>query len=112
VEYVFARAADAEPRVEVRRGVSVAGPVAAPLDGRPHVTGVRTHGGEELRADLVVEATGRGSKLPQWLAAAGSEPVPEEVEDGGSITTRASSAATRCRRCGRPSCRRSPRSRC
>ena len=85
VEYVFGRAAATEPRVDVRRGVAVAGLVAAPVDGRPHVTGVRTVAGEELRADLVVEATGRGSKLPQWLAAAGSEPVSEEAADGGFI---------------------------
>jgi 2-polyprenyl-6-methoxyphenol hydroxylase-like FAD-dependent oxidoreductase len=31
-----------------------------------------------LEADLVVDATGRGSKLPRWLEALGVAPVPEE----------------------------------
>ena len=33
--------------------------------------GVRTDGGDELAADLVVDAMGRGSRLPRLLAAAG-----------------------------------------
>src|SRR5690242_12491883 len=41
------------------------------------VTGVRA-GGEDLPADLVVDATGRGSHSPQWLEAIGYEKAPEE----------------------------------
>ena len=52
-------------RIPVRRGVSVValltGPSAA--KGIPHVTGVRTIDGEEVFADLVVDAIGRRSKL-------------------------------------------------
>jgi len=48
---------------------------------RLHVTGVRaTPKGEvpeEIAADLVVDASGRGSKAPSWLAALGL-PAPEE----------------------------------
>jgi len=41
------------------------------------VTGVRA-AGEDLTADLVVDATGRGSHSPQWLEAIGYEKAPEE----------------------------------
>ncbi len=52
------------------------------------VAGVRV-GGEVIEADLVVEATGRGSHSPAWLEAAGYEkPVEERVEVGIAYTTR------------------------
>jgi hypothetical protein len=51
----------------------------------PHVVGVRTESGEELRADLVVDATGRRSPLPRWLEAAGAAPLHEEAEDSGFV---------------------------
>ncbi len=55
---------------EVRRGVAVAalrtGRDAA--DGVPHVVGVRTDAGEDVAADLVVDATGRRSSLPSLLS--------------------------------------------
>jgi 2-polyprenyl-6-methoxyphenol hydroxylase-like FAD-dependent oxidoreductase len=87
LERVFARAAEAEPHVEVRRGVGVTGVLTGPSagDGALHVDGVRTAAGEELRADLVVDAMGRGSKLPAWLLAAGAAPVHEEAADSGFI---------------------------
>jgi len=34
---------------------------------------------EELQADLVVDATGRGTRLPAWLAALGVAPAHEDV---------------------------------
>jgi 2-polyprenyl-6-methoxyphenol hydroxylase-like FAD-dependent oxidoreductase len=84
-EWVFLTAALNEPRITVRRGVHVAellsGPSAA--DGIPHVTGVRTAGGETLAADLVVDATGRLSRSPEWLAAIGARPPYEEHTDCG-----------------------------
>jgi flavin-dependent dehydrogenase len=54
-------------------------------DGTPHVAGVRTESGEQLTADLVVDAMGRRSQLPRWLADAGVGPVHEESEDSGFI---------------------------
>jgi 2-polyprenyl-6-methoxyphenol hydroxylase-like FAD-dependent oxidoreductase len=53
---------------------------------RDRVTGVRVlrraAGGaqveEALRADLVVDATGRGGRTPTWLATIGYDPPPEE----------------------------------
>ncbi len=38
-------------------------------------------GQEELFADLVVDASGRGSKAPQWLKALGYMPSPETAVD-------------------------------
>jgi 2-polyprenyl-6-methoxyphenol hydroxylase-like FAD-dependent oxidoreductase len=47
------------------------------------VSGVALRGGETLRADLVVDATGRGSKSSKWLAALGAPEPYEESEDCG-----------------------------
>jgi flavin-dependent dehydrogenase len=49
------------------------------------VTGVRTATGETLDADLVVDAMGRGSRMPRWLRDAGVAPIHEESEDSGFI---------------------------
>ncbi|NRQ37568.1 hypothetical protein HII36_37920 [Nonomuraea sp. NN258] len=42
------------------------------------VTGVRLAGGEEIPADLVVDASGRGSRAPAWLTELGYERPREE----------------------------------
>lgn len=86
-EWVFADTARREPRITLRRGVQVSGLLtgAQALAGVPHVTGVRTTSGEELRADLVVDASGRQSKAPQWLTAIGARPPIEEQADSGFI---------------------------
>lgn len=85
VEHVFARAAEAEPRVDVRRGSAVLGLVTRALARGVHVSGVRTDAGEELDAELVVDAMGRRSPLPRWLRDAGAPPVLEEAEDSGFV---------------------------
>ena len=85
LEQVLAEAADAETGLEIRRGVSVAELVLRAGNGTPHVTGVRTESGEQLDADLIVDAMGRRSQLPRWLEAAGTRPVHEEAEDSGFI---------------------------
>jgi 2-polyprenyl-6-methoxyphenol hydroxylase-like FAD-dependent oxidoreductase len=85
LEQVLARAVAAEPGLELRQGVTVRGLLSTDYDGTPHVLGVRTETGDELRADLVIDATGRRSQLPGWLAAEGAAPVQEEVEDFGFI---------------------------
>jgi 2-polyprenyl-6-methoxyphenol hydroxylase-like FAD-dependent oxidoreductase len=83
LEYAFASCA--QRHVDIRRGVTVselvAGQPAAP--GVPHVTGVRTADGDQIACDLVVDAMGRRSELPRWLAALGARPVAEEAEDSG-----------------------------
>ncbi|ALG08293.1 NAD(P)/FAD-dependent oxidoreductase [Kibdelosporangium phytohabitans] len=70
--------------VDIRRGVKVAGLIAgsSTMDGVPHVAGVRTADGAEIRADLVVDASGRRTRLPDWLAQLGARPPQEETWDG------------------------------
>jgi 2-polyprenyl-6-methoxyphenol hydroxylase-like FAD-dependent oxidoreductase len=48
---------------------------------------VRTPDGSEecLEADLVIDATGRGSRAPQWLRDLGAPPVREETIDAGVV---------------------------
>ncbi|HET7719790.1 MAG TPA: FAD-dependent oxidoreductase [Acidimicrobiales bacterium] len=86
VEAVFAGAA-AEDGIDIRRGVSVAGLLTGPsvVEGAPHVTGVRTTAGDELPADLVVDAMGRRTKLAEWLTAAGGRPPHTEAEECGFV---------------------------
>lgn len=71
-------------RIEVRQrteAVSLAG-------DSTRVFGVEVHSlqdgaREVLKADLVVDATGRGSSLRQWLAALGLPPVEVDIVDAG-----------------------------
>ena len=69
LERVLRRALDEQANVQVLEGQQV---VALLGSGR-RVTGVRTAGvdgaGEAtVAADLVVDASGRGSRLPEWLS--------------------------------------------
>ena len=84
-EWVFADAARNEPRVTIRRGIQAAGLLTGPsaADRTPHVVGVRTTSGDELRADVVIDAMGRRSKIVEWLAAIGGRPPYEEQADCG-----------------------------
>jgi 2-polyprenyl-6-methoxyphenol hydroxylase-like FAD-dependent oxidoreductase len=86
-EATFARAAALEPGVEIRRGVTVRALIAAELRNgdAPHITGVVTDEGEHIAADVVVDAGGRRSALPDWLAAIGARRPEEEVADSGFI---------------------------
>ncbi len=84
-EQVLGRAAQAEPGLEIRRGTGVSALTTQRHNGTPHVTGVRTDSGEQLAADLVVDAMGRRSQLPQWLEERGSDAVHEEAEDAGFV---------------------------
>jgi 2-polyprenyl-6-methoxyphenol hydroxylase-like FAD-dependent oxidoreductase len=85
IEYAFASVA--ERLIPVRRGTSVVGLLTGPpaAQGIPHVTGVRTGDGKEVPADLVVDAMGRHSKLPDWLEAIGARRPIEEAEISGFI---------------------------
>jgi 2-polyprenyl-6-methoxyphenol hydroxylase-like FAD-dependent oxidoreductase len=80
------------PGVRIVDDQDVAGLVATP-DGR-RLRGVRTIGravggvAETLTADLVVDATGRGSRSPVWLEALGYQrPEREEVRVHGTYMT-------------------------
>jgi 2-polyprenyl-6-methoxyphenol hydroxylase-like FAD-dependent oxidoreductase len=87
VERAVASVAERTPGLEVRRGVPVAGLIggAAAIAGVPHVVGVRTTDGEEVRADLVIDCGGRRSALPDWLEALGARRPEDEIEDSGFI---------------------------
>ncbi|MER8184510.1 FAD-dependent oxidoreductase [Kitasatospora sp. NPDC094015] len=76
----------AEPSIEFLEGTAVLGLLG---DGAA-VTGVRVRprgaaGGDatDLPAELVVDASGRSTDLPDWLTAAGFAPAPEERVDPG-----------------------------
>jgi 2-polyprenyl-6-methoxyphenol hydroxylase-like FAD-dependent oxidoreductase len=84
-EQVLGQAAEDEPSLQVCRGVTVKEPTMQLGNGTPHVTGVRLDSGEALQADLVVDATGRGSQLPRWCSDAGIGLLHEESEDSGFI---------------------------
>jgi 2-polyprenyl-6-methoxyphenol hydroxylase-like FAD-dependent oxidoreductase len=90
-EWLFAAAAEREPRVTIRRGTRVAELLkgSSAGNGIPHVAGVRTADGEELRADLVVDASGRQSRSPEWLTAVGARaPYEERMDSGFAYYTR------------------------
>jgi 2-polyprenyl-6-methoxyphenol hydroxylase-like FAD-dependent oxidoreductase len=79
------------PQVKVLERCSVAGLLVAP-DGR-EVTGARVNDAEgqlmEIEADLVVDATGRGSRTPLWLSELGYQaPAQDKVEVGLGYSSR------------------------
>jgi 2-polyprenyl-6-methoxyphenol hydroxylase-like FAD-dependent oxidoreductase len=80
IEHTLARVAQEE--LDVRRGVEVERLVS---NGVPRIAGVRTATGESLLADLVVDAMGRRSRLPAWLADAGACSMHEESERSGFL---------------------------
>jgi 2-polyprenyl-6-methoxyphenol hydroxylase-like FAD-dependent oxidoreductase len=85
VEAVIAQRAEIHPAVSVRRGIKVAGllPGSAPDAGVLHVRGVRTTAGDDLAADLVVDAMGRKTPSADWLVEAGGRPPHTESQDCG-----------------------------
>jgi flavin-dependent dehydrogenase len=87
VEAAVGRVTARTPAVEMRRGVAVQGLLTGDeqVDGVPHVVGVVTEAGEEVRGDLVVDAGGRRSALPRLLADIGARPPVEELDDCGFV---------------------------
>ncbi|MFH7594219.1 FAD-dependent monooxygenase [Streptomyces racemochromogenes] len=74
LDWTLRRAVRRDRRIEVLGGRAVTGLVAGP--DRRAVTGVTLRDRAPLAARLVVDATGRTSKAPAWLAALGY-PAPE-----------------------------------
>jgi 2-polyprenyl-6-methoxyphenol hydroxylase-like FAD-dependent oxidoreductase len=87
MEAAIARMAESERDVVVHRGNVVAGlmikEASSPLV--PHIRGVRLTDGSELPVDLVIDATGRRTKLSEWLVAVGGSPPVVESEDSGFV---------------------------
>lgn len=84
IEWRVRRRVLTSPRITVVEGTDVLGLVG----DRSRVSGARLRDRETgesrtVLADLVVDATGRGSKGPQWLTELGFPPVREIVVDGG-----------------------------
>ena len=72
-EGVLRRAVEREPGVRVHPG-GVAGGLLTRHSRRagvPRIVGVRTAAGEDVRAEVVVDASGRRSRVLAWLAAGG-----------------------------------------
>ena len=84
-EWIVAHLADREPQITIRRAVRVSELLTGPeaIGGTPHVEGVRTTSGEAFTADLVVDASGRASRAPEWLEDIGARPPYEERADSG-----------------------------
>lgn len=84
LDWVVRRQVRKHCAVAVREGVEVIG-----LHGdRARVTGIRvreraTRTETTLDADVVVDATGRGSRAPDWLAELGADRVSEDSIDPG-----------------------------
>jgi 2-polyprenyl-6-methoxyphenol hydroxylase-like FAD-dependent oxidoreductase len=87
-EWVLRRCVLESRDVRWHEGAAVEGLVAErdPGTGVPRVVGARVATGgrvETWDADLVVDASGRRSRLPRWLDALGAAPVEQEEEECG-----------------------------
>jgi 2-polyprenyl-6-methoxyphenol hydroxylase-like FAD-dependent oxidoreductase len=89
LEHAVRTRVGALPGVTIRSGVEVSGLLAETAGAeRSRVVGV-VAAGEPIRADLVVDASGRVSKLPEWLAELGwPTPVEEQVHCKMAYLTR------------------------
>lgn len=68
------------------RGVRMLQGAVTGLLGTPgRVTGVRLEDGRELSATWTIDASGRRSPLPAWIAALGGPPLVEREEDTGIV---------------------------
>ncbi|MEU0196496.1 FAD-dependent monooxygenase [Streptomyces afghaniensis] len=74
-----------DPRVSVRTHTKA----VALLGNHRHVTGVRVRAADgtedELRAELVIDASGRASRAPQWLTQLGITGLTEDHIDSGLV---------------------------
>lgn len=83
-ETILRAAAAREPGVALRSGPRVEGLESIAGDP-PRITGVRTGDGAVIPADLVVDASGRSTRIAQWLGTIGARPPAETAEACGVI---------------------------
>ncbi|MCU1358899.1 MAG: hypothetical protein JWN99_188 [Ilumatobacteraceae bacterium] len=81
-EAVLRRAVESEPRVTFVID-AVAGLSVSDTGHVPVATGVTLASGSALSAPLVVDAGGRRSALPDWLAAVGARPPIDQTQQCG-----------------------------
>jgi 2-polyprenyl-6-methoxyphenol hydroxylase-like FAD-dependent oxidoreductase len=90
-EWVLRGYAESLPGVDFRGGAAVAGLEGGPdpATGRPRATGVRLgrRGEERVAADLVVDASGRRTRIGRWLAELGARAPRVESEPCGIFYT-------------------------
>ncbi|MGH4020046.1 MAG: FAD-dependent oxidoreductase [Pseudonocardiaceae bacterium] len=72
IDWVFRKAAAAQPGVNLTGRARVTGLLSRPGDP-PRVVGVRTERGQ-FHADMVIDASGRRSVVDRWLTAIGARP--------------------------------------
>ena len=84
-EAAIANLAATTDGITVRRGVAVVGLLTGDRspDGIPHVIGVRTDSGEDVFADVVIDAAGRRSALPTRLEDIGPRAPIAHKDPGG-----------------------------
>jgi flavin-dependent dehydrogenase len=89
-EAVLRRAALRRPEVRLTAGVRAAGLVVGPgpVPHVPHVRGVALDDGSVLPARLVVDATGRRTAMPGWLADQGARLSDHRTDCGIAYLTR------------------------
>ncbi|MFI8067934.1 NAD(P)/FAD-dependent oxidoreductase [Streptomyces sp. NPDC086033] len=80
VEHLVRERVTALPGVALLGGARVRG-LNRPASGTGWL--VERHGAPAVRTDLVVDASGRGSRMPQWLAQQGLGEVPATSVDAG-----------------------------
>jgi len=91
MEAAFAAAAEETAGLTVRRGVAVQMyAVGAPHEGGPpRVCGVVLESGEQIEADLIVDATGRNSNIKERLVEIGARsPVDVQMDNSSIYYTR------------------------
>ncbi|HEY3738498.1 MAG TPA: hypothetical protein VGL53_01580 [Bryobacteraceae bacterium] len=88
IEYLVRKRVRSIPNVKFMEGTIVTGLLPSAIQGNARVAGVRLED-RELKADLVVDASGRASDSLDWLESLGYEKPPiERVEIGLGYTTR------------------------
>ncbi|MFF8831038.1 FAD-dependent oxidoreductase [Streptomyces sp. NPDC015131] len=91
LEHVVRRRVLADPRIVTVQGTEVTGLTGDAARVRGVLLRERGTGADprELRADLVVDASGRGTQAPRWLAGIGAEaPHEESIDTGLAYATR------------------------
>ena len=87
-ESVLRRAVERRPEIRMLGGRRAAGLLVEPTATGPRARGVGVDDGLVTARRLVVDATGRRTPMPGWLAEQGVEIVDERVECGITYLTR------------------------